>query len=75
LSEAILWLIAAHCLSPLLLLLSGRAAYLPIFLNEIPSLFRRGLYPVDVAMVQVSPPDVHGYCSLGKTFQNDYYIT
>jgi acyl-CoA hydrolase len=39
--------------------------YVPIFLSEIPLLFRRGILPLDVALVQVSPPDKHGYCSLG----------
>lgn len=43
----------------------GRADYVPIFLSEIPNLFRRNILPLDVAMVQVSPPDKHGYCSLG----------
>jgi len=43
----------------------GRADYVPIFLSEIPILFRRGILPIDVAIVQVSPPDKHGYCSLG----------
>lgn len=43
----------------------GRADYVPIFLSEIPILFRRNILPIDVAMVQVSPPDKHGYCSLG----------
>ena len=37
----------------------------PIFLSEIPNLFRSGIMPLDVAMVQVSPPDKHGYCSVG----------
>jgi acyl-CoA hydrolase len=45
---------------------AGRAEYVPIYLSEIPNLFRRGILPVDVALVQVSPPDKHGYCSLGK---------
>ncbi|GAL87669.1 propionyl-CoA:succinate CoA transferase [Sporocytophaga myxococcoides] len=44
---------------------SGRADYIPIFLSEIPILFRRKLLPVNVALVQVSPPDRFGYCSLG----------
>lgn len=44
---------------------SGRADYIPVFLSEVPSLFRRGILPLDVAMVQVSPPDRHGFCSLG----------
>ncbi len=43
----------------------GRGDYVPIFLSEIPILFRRGILPIDVALVQVSPPDKHGYCSLG----------
>jgi acyl-CoA hydrolase len=43
----------------------GRADYLPVFLSEVPSLFRTGLLPIDVALVHVSPPDKHGYCSLG----------
>jgi acyl-CoA hydrolase/RimJ/RimL family protein N-acetyltransferase len=43
----------------------GRADYTPIFLSEIPRLFRRGRVPVDVALIQVSPPDEHGYCSYG----------
>ena len=44
---------------------SGRANYIPIFLSEIPSLFRRGKMPIDVAMVTVSPPNEKGFCSLG----------
>jgi acyl-CoA hydrolase len=43
----------------------GRADFMPIFLSEIPALFRSGLLPLDVALVQVSPPDRHGFCSLG----------
>jgi acyl-CoA hydrolase len=43
----------------------GLAQYIPVFLSEIPALFRNGILPLDVAMVQVSPPDRHGYCSLG----------
>jgi 4-hydroxybutyrate CoA-transferase len=43
----------------------GRADYLPVFLSEVPKLFRGGLLPLDVALVQVSPPDRHGFCSLG----------
>jgi acyl-CoA hydrolase len=43
----------------------GRADYVPIFLSEIPILFRRNILPLDVAIVQVSIPDKHGYCSLG----------
>jgi len=43
----------------------GRADYTPVFLSEVESLFERGIMPLDVALVQVSPPDTHGYCSLG----------
>ncbi len=43
----------------------GRADYTPIFLSEIPALFRRGRYPLDVALVQVATPDAHGFCSFG----------
>lgn len=42
-----------------------RADYTPIFFSEVPHLFRRGHMPLDVALVQVSPPDRHGWCSLG----------
>jgi 4-hydroxybutyrate CoA-transferase len=44
---------------------AGRADYTPIFLSEIEALFESGEMPIDVAMVQVSPPDSHGYCSYG----------
>lgn len=43
----------------------GRADYVPIFLSEIPILFRKKILPIDVAIIQVSPPDRHGFCSLG----------
>ena len=43
----------------------GDADYIPAFLSEMPSLFRDQVLPLDVALVQVSPPDKHGYCSLG----------
>ncbi len=43
----------------------GRADYTPIFLSEIPALIRSGARRVDVAMIQVSPPDRHGDCSMG----------
>lgn len=39
--------------------------YIPVFLSEIPRLFDQGIVPLDVALVQVSPPDKHGFCSLG----------
>ncbi|MFT4017797.1 MAG: acetyl-CoA hydrolase/transferase C-terminal domain-containing protein [Agriterribacter sp.] len=41
--------------------------YVPIFLSQIPQLFRKNILPVDVALIQVSPPDKHGYCSLGTS--------
>ena len=43
----------------------GRADYTPVFLSEIPRLFRSGRVVIDVAMIEVSPPDAHGYCSFG----------
>jgi 4-hydroxybutyrate CoA-transferase len=45
----------------------GRGSYIPIFLSEAPLLFRRGIIPINVALISVSPPDVHGYCSLGTS--------
>jgi acyl-CoA hydrolase len=44
---------------------AGDAEYAPIFLSEIPLLFRRGYLPLDVALITVSPPDEHGFVSLG----------
>jgi acyl-CoA hydrolase/RimJ/RimL family protein N-acetyltransferase len=43
----------------------GLADYTPIFLSNVPDLFHRGLVPIDVALIQTSPPDEHGYMSLG----------
>ena len=43
----------------------GRADFTPVFLSEIPGMFRSGELPLDVALVQVSLPDEHGYCRLG----------
>ena len=43
----------------------GLADYTPIFLSQVPDLFRRGLARVDIALIQTSPPDNHGYMSLG----------
>jgi acyl-CoA hydrolase len=45
----------------------GRADYMPVFLSEIPLLFRQGILPLDAALLQVSPPDAHGYVSLGSS--------
>ncbi|NOZ49076.1 MAG: acetyl-CoA hydrolase/transferase family protein [Chloroflexi bacterium] len=43
----------------------GRADFTPVFLNEIPKLFREGIIPLDVSLIHVSPPDEHGFCSYG----------
>jgi len=43
----------------------GRADYTPIYLSEIEELFETGAMPIDVALIQVSPPDSHGFCSFG----------
>jgi acyl-CoA hydrolase len=41
--------------------------YVPVFLSQIPQLFRKNILPLDVAIVQVSPPDRHGFCTLGTS--------
>ncbi|MFZ6027627.1 MAG: acetyl-CoA hydrolase/transferase family protein [Chloroflexota bacterium] len=43
----------------------GRADFTPVFLSEFPLLFKEKILPIDVALVHVSPPDEHGFCSLG----------
>ena len=43
----------------------GRADFIPIFLGEIPALFKSGALSIDVSCINVSPPDVHGFCSFG----------
>jgi acyl-CoA hydrolase len=43
----------------------GRADYTPIYLSEIEELFENGAMPLDVALIEVSPPDAHGFCSFG----------
>jgi acyl-CoA hydrolase len=43
----------------------GRGDYIPVFLSEIPNLFKRSIIPLDVALMHVSLPDTHGFCSLG----------
>ena len=43
----------------------GRADYTPVFLSEIPAMMADGTLPIDVALIQVSPPDRHGFCRLG----------
>ena len=46
---------------------SSDGDYVPIFLSQIPQLFRKNILPIDVALIQVSPPDAHGYCTLGTS--------
>lgn len=43
----------------------ARADFTPVLLSEFPLLFKKGYLPIDVALIQVSPPDEHGFCSLG----------
>jgi len=43
----------------------GRADYTPVYLSEVEELFESGAMPLDVALIQVSPPDRHGFCSFG----------
>ncbi|MCA9093396.1 MAG: acetyl-CoA hydrolase/transferase family protein, partial [Planctomycetaceae bacterium] len=45
----------------------GRADFVPVFLSDIPRLFEDGTVPLDAALIQVSPPDRHGLCSLGTS--------
>jgi 4-hydroxybutyrate CoA-transferase len=46
---------------------TGMATYVPIFLSDVPRLFGSGRLPVDAALLHVSPPDAHGFCSLGTS--------
>ncbi len=48
---------------------AGNGSYTPVFLSELPILFKRNIVPIDVAFIQVSPPDRHGYCSLGVSVE------
>lgn len=48
----------------------GRANFIPCFLSEVPILFRKGTIPLDVALIQVSAPDRHGFCSLGVSVES-----
>lgn len=48
----------------------GRCGYIPVFFSEIPRLFKEGYIPADVALIEVSRPDEHGFCSFGVS--NDY---
>lgn len=46
---------------------SERGDFVPVFLSEIPTLFKKGILPLDVAIITVTPPDAHGYCTLGTS--------
>jgi len=48
---------------------AGNGSYTPVFLSEVPLLFKRNILPLDVALIQVSIPDQHGYCSLGVSVE------
>lgn len=48
---------------------AGNGSYTPVFLSELPNLFRKNVLPLDVAFIHVSPPDSHGYCSLGVSVE------
>jgi 4-hydroxybutyrate CoA-transferase len=47
----------------------GRADYVPVFLSEVPHLFDRGELPLDAVFVNATPPDQHGFCSLGVSVE------
>ncbi len=48
---------------------AGNGSYTPVFLSELPNLFRKNVLPIDVAFIHVSEPDNHGYCSLGVSVE------
>jgi acyl-CoA hydrolase len=48
---------------------AGNGSYTPVFLSELPLLFKRNIIPLDVALIHVSVPDKHGYCSLGVSVE------
>lgn len=50
-------------------LAAGNGSYTPVFLSELPNLFRKNIISLDVAFIHVSPPDSHGYCSLGVSVE------
>ncbi|GAW90129.1 4-hydroxybutyrate coenzyme A transferase [Flavobacterium psychrophilum] len=50
-------------------LVAGNGSYTPVFLSELPYLFRKNVVPLDVVFIHVSPPDIHGYCSLGVSVE------
>jgi acyl-CoA hydrolase len=47
----------------------GRAEFIPVFLSDVPVLFERGLLPLDAVLINVTPPDSHGFCSLGTSVE------
>ena len=47
----------------------GRAEYIPVFLSDVPRLFDTGLLPLDAVFVNATPPDAHGFCSLGTSVE------
>lgn len=50
-------------------LAAGNGSYTPVFLSELPYLFRKKVVPLDAVFIHVSPPDIHGYCSLGVSVE------
>lgn len=48
---------------------AGNGSYTPVFLSELPHLFRKEVLPLDVVFIHVSPPDIHGFCSLGVSVE------
>ena len=48
---------------------AGNGSYTPVFLSELPNLFRKKVLALDVVFIHVSPPDAHGYCSLGVSVE------
>lgn len=47
----------------------GRADYVPVFLSDVPRLFESGALPLDAVLVNATPPDAHGFCSLGVSVE------
>ena len=47
----------------------GRADFVPVFLSDVPALFRSGIQPLDAVLVNATPPDAHGFCSLGPSVE------
>ncbi len=50
-------------------LAAGNGSYTPVFLSELPNLFRKKAIVLDTVLIHVSPPDIHGYCSLGVSVE------